>query len=60
MTLSRGEIKDHIKKLGYKQKFVAKEIGLAEVTFSLWLSNKTNISKAKVHRLYSFLGLEME
>jgi transcriptional regulator with XRE-family HTH domain len=48
-------IKEVIKMKGFKQNYIASEVGLHPVTLNKYLNGKTEIKESKVHRLCELL-----
>lgn len=55
--MNKEEVKERIHVLGLKKSFIAKKIGISNVMFSYYLSDKKNISAEKENILKGFLGL---
>jgi transcriptional regulator with XRE-family HTH domain len=52
------EIREIIKKKGFKHKYLANEIGITNVAFSMFINKKMNLRESKLHRLFSLLDIE--
>jgi transcriptional regulator with XRE-family HTH domain len=52
------EIREVIKKKGLKHKFLAEELGITNVAFSMFMNQRMNLRKSKLHRLYGLLDIE--
>jgi transcriptional regulator with XRE-family HTH domain len=51
-------IKEIIKKKGFKQNYIASEVGVHPVTLNKYLNGKTKIKDSKVHRLCELLEVD--
>lgn len=51
-------IKEIIKKKGFKQNYIACEVGLHPVTLNKYLNGKATIKDSKFHRLCELLELD--
>ncbi|MBT2736144.1 helix-turn-helix transcriptional regulator [Bacillus sp. ISL-7] len=51
-------IKEIIKKKGFKQNYIASEVGLHPVTLNKYLNGKTEIKDTKIYRLCELLEVE--
>jgi transcriptional regulator with XRE-family HTH domain len=51
-------IKEIIKKKGFKQNYIANEIGLHPVTLNKFLNGKMEIKESKVYRLCELLEVD--
>jgi len=53
-------LKELIKSKGYKQKFVAKKVGVSEVTLSNWVKGKTVPNEEHLRKLSQLLDTPIE
>ncbi len=52
-------IKDLIKSSGFKQKWIAEQLGVSEITISNWVSGKYIPSKKNREKLSKILGVSI-
>lgn len=52
-------IKDLIKRSGFKQKWIAQQMGVSEITISNWVSGKFIPSKRNKAKLSKILGVSI-
>ena len=52
-------IKDLIKRSGFKQKWIAEQLGVSEITISNWVSGKFIPSKRNKEKLSKILGVSI-
>jgi transcriptional regulator with XRE-family HTH domain len=52
-------IKDLIKSSGFKQKWIAEQLGVSEITISNWVSGKYIPSKRNREKLSKILGVSI-
>ncbi len=52
-------IKDLIKRSGFKQKWIAEQLGVSEITISNWVSGKYIPSKRNKEKLSKMLGVSI-
>ena len=52
-------IKDLIKSSGFKQKWIAEQLGVSEITISNWVSGKFIPSKKNKEKLSKILGVSI-
>lgn len=55
----REKINEAIKLRGVKAKDLAKHIGLAESSISLFLNGKMNLGQKKIEMIFEFLRIEL-
>ena len=53
-----NEIKNHLKKNGISQKFLADQLGITQVTVTNWFKGRSKPTKKMIDKVYQLLSIQ--